>query len=114
MSVPGILVGGVVGVQATSRVWLIGLVTLSVDTHEGACEEMTNVLEESSTLEDGGAPRAMDTGLFGVKLPKAWLEVSSAVCDKSSWTSAVMLMWSLTLGGCSMVRCVGEVGIEVS
>ena len=74
---------------------------------------MTNGLEESATLEDGGAPRAVDAGLFRLELPKAWLEVFSTACDKSSWTSEVLLMWLSTLGGCSMVRCVGEVGIEV-
>ena len=66
--------------------------TLVVATHEDAWEEVAIGLEESSTLEDSRAPRAMEASLFGVELPKAWLEVYSVACDKSSWTSAVMLM----------------------
>ena len=46
-------------------------------THEDAWEEVANGLEES--LEGIGAPRAMEAGLFGVKLSKAWLEVVSIV-----------------------------------
>ena len=33
--------------------------------------------------------------------------------NKSSWTSAVMLMWFSALGGHSMVKQEGEVGVEV-
>ena len=74
---------------------------------------MATGLEESSDLEEDGAPKAPDDGLFRVELPNAWLEVSSTVCDKSSWMSVVMLMLLGALGGCSMVRCVGEVGVKV-
>ena len=62
---------------------------------------------------ESGAPRAADGGLFGVESPNAWLEVSSIACDKSSWTSAVMLMWLAVLGGHSIGRWEGEGGIEV-
>ena len=79
--------------------WLIDLVTLGVGTCEDSWGEVANGLEESPTLEEGGAPRATDAGLFGVGLPEVWLEMSSATCDKSSWTSAVMLMWPLNPGG---------------
>ena len=55
----------------------------------------------------------MDVGLFGVESPEAWLEVSSIACERSSRTSAVMLMWLSVLGGCSMVRWEGEGGVKV-
>ena len=55
----------------------------------------------------------MDVGPFGMESPDAWLEVSSPACDWNSQTSAVMLMWLSALGGCSIVRCVGDVAVEV-
>ena len=69
-------------------------------------------MEDSSMLGEGGAPKATNVGHFGVELPDAWLEVSSTACDRSCQTSAVMLMWLSALGGCSIVRCIGEVGIR--
>ena len=66
---------------------------------------MSTGLEECSSLGGSGAPRATDTGLFGVEFPDAWLEVSSAAHNKSSLTSVVMLMWLSTLGECALGRC---------
>ena len=74
---------------------------------------MATGLEESSALEEDGAPKATDVGLFGVELTNAWLEVSSTAHDSSSWTSVVMLVWLSALGGCSIARCEGEVGVKV-
>ena len=71
MSVPGILTGGVVGAQATSRVWLIGLVTSGMANCEDVWEEVANGLEESSTLEDSEAPRDVEASLSRVELPEA-------------------------------------------
>ena len=82
-------------------------------TCRDAWEEVSSSLGRSSAVGEHGSPRAMDVSLFGVELPNAWLEVSSAACDRNSWTSAVMLKWLSDLGGCSRVSCVGEVGAKV-
>ena len=39
--------------------------------------------------------------------------MSSAACDRSSWTSADMLMWLGALGGCSTARWEGGIGVDV-
>ena len=82
-------------------------------TRGDAWEEVATSLEESSALGEGGVPKAADVGLFRVELSNAWLEVSSTACDRRSQNSAVMLMWLSALGGCSIVRWVGEVGVKV-
>ena len=69
-------------------------------------------MEESSILVEGRAPRAADVGLSGVESPDAWLEVSSIAHDRSSQTSAVMLMWLSVLGRCSMVKWEGEDDVQ--
>ena len=106
---PGICPRSLVG----RLVWLTDLVTLGVAALKNTWEKVASSLEESSVLEEGGAPRVTDAGILGVGLLKAWLEVSSATHEKSSWTSVVMLMWPLTPEGCSTVRWVGEVGAKV-
>ena len=94
--------------------WLTDLVTLGMATHEDTWEEVASGLEESSTLEGVEPPRAADAGLFRVGLHEACLKVSSATCERNSWTSLVMLMWPPTPEGFSMVRWVEEVGAKVS
>ena len=77
----GVLDGRVVGVLATSGVsnarvregeWLISMVSSGIAIHSDGWGEVVTGWEESAN---------------------AWLKVSSIAHDKSSWTSAVMLMW---------------------
>ena len=110
---PGVLVGKVVGMLTTSGVWLISMVSSGIATCGDASEEVATGLVESSTLVEGEAPRATDVGLFGVESLDASLEVSRIAHDRSSWTSAVMLMWLSALGRCSMARWDGEGGVNV-
>ena len=53
-------------------------------THKNAWEEVASSWEESSALEEGGALRAMDAGLFGVGPFEVWLDMSIITHDKSS------------------------------
>ena len=113
VSVPGVLVGRVVGAQTTSGVLSMGLMSSGVAVGVNTWEEVATGITESSVLAEGEAPRAGDVGLFWVEPPNAWLEVFSTACDRSSQMSAVMLMWLSALGGHSIVRWEEEVGVEV-
>ena len=46
-------------------------------------EEVSTGLAELSSLREGGAPKARDTGLLQIEHPDAWPEVSRATCDRS-------------------------------
>ena len=58
MSASGVLDGEVVGVQTTSGLWLIGSAISGMATCGDYWEEVATSLEESSTLEEDGAPKA--------------------------------------------------------
>ena len=83
--------------------------------HEGHCgagvaESALSDCQEPSSLEVGWDHRVTDGNLLGVVCPGARSEVLGMTCDRSSCTSAVMLVAASQ--GYFVVGCMEEGGIE--
>ena len=131
-SVPGLvpgwqLAGLLVSLEASDAwvregEWLMGMASLDLTAHGDACwESYWQVHSQNWPVQPKqvlpfngcGVTRAAESGLLRVLFTEAELEVSSTICDKSSWSAVAMLVQLASVLEHSTAQCGEGSGVEV-